>query len=472
MENEMKQDELQGPRPINRDDTTILDEIEAFNNKRIHLPTVHNARVMALVAGASYITPVVPSTFRVLFAGKPKSGKTTAMMSTAYMSANPTDLSGTPDAARSEMLGLANMPELGPPTFYLDDLTLFGESGMNQPKDLRVEVLKRGYKRGAKLAVSRSGVSKKFSIFAPFLMTGLEVAVPADIRSRSIVLWHEFGKAEQYFDIRYAEPQAKKYGRALKAAVQEHMKEIEDFRGYGYHPKLTDRYLEIWEPLLAVAKYVGGQKWVNYCIEAFVALTNNGSSVALTPRQELIRDTVTVMDGPLSWAADAGFIPGTLLANELARMDGDYAEMDENALLQHIAANMEGVRKRQVSGLLKGGYPADRMMGYMARDIRSEWEAIRPPDPDDIEDPERISPFDITDDDDRQFENLDDLVQEVQQVQGVSQQDLSKDEPQDSILVPPCEQDAEQEKPKASIEERFIFDPFADMNGRRKEAHA
>lgn len=433
MENETKQDEL-----------TILDEIEAFINRYVHLPTEHNARVMALMAAASYATPVFPATFRALFAGPPNSGKTTAMNVTAKMCANATDLSGTPDGARSEIMGLANTPELGPPTFYLDDLTLFGESGMNQTRDLRAEVLKRGYKRGEKMRVSRSGVSKKFSIYAPFLLSGLEVAVPADIRTRSIVLWHEKGRAQLYFDARYAEPEALRFGRALKGIVGQHLEAMKDFRGYGYHPKLTDRYLEIWESLLACARFVGGQKWVNYCIDAFVSLTNNGSSVVLTPRQELIRDVIAIMDGPLSWAAEAGFIPGTLLASELNRMDGGYSEMDDNALLQHIAANMEGITKRQVAGLLKRGFPKDRMTGYLASGIRAEWDKIRPADPDDVEDPERISPFDILDEENGQFENIDDLVQEVPGVLGVSQQDLSKDEPVMSLVAPPCEDDTEQ----------------------------
>jgi len=406
------------PQPTRLPGITILDEIEAFINRHAKLPTPHNARVMALMAGASYVTPLFPATFRGLFAGLPNSGKTTAMNITADISSNPTDLAGTEPYARSAIIGAGNTPELGYPTFVMDDMKLFGDSGMNQSRDLRADVLRRGYKNGATTGVSRSQVDKKINITAPFLMSGLESVVQGDVRTRCIVLWHEEGRAEQYYDLRYAVRLARDYGKSLKEAVGVVWEELAGFQGDGYHPKMEGRYLEVWEPLLAVAKCIGGQKWVNYCIEAFTTLTGNGTTVRqLTPRQKVIRDVVEVMDGPLSWAAEQGFIPADLLGPELAALpDNGYGGMNDNALLQHIAANMIGIGKRQVGGLMKRGYPINRMVGYLARDIRAEWDAIRPPDPADVEAPEAVSPFEVTGDDD---DDLDALLQEVQGVQEV-----------------------------------------------------
>jgi hypothetical protein len=409
------------PRPSALPGVTILDEIEGFINRHVHLPSPHNARVMALMAGASYATTAFPSTFRGLFAGLRGSGKTTAMMVTVNMSANPVDLSGTEPAARSAALGAASVPELGFPTFYLDDLKMFGESGTGSTRDFRADVLRRGYKTGETSAVSRNGVNRPFNISGPFYMSGLEAVIPEDIRTRCIVLWHEEGEAEQYFDLRFAVPLAQEYGRSLRDAVGAVLEDLEAFRGYGYHPKLRGRALEIWEPLLAVARHVGGQKWVNYCIEAFTALSGGSTAVRqLTPRQKVIRDVIAVMDGPLAWAGRQGFIPGDLLGRELGRLRGDgYEGMNENALLQHVAANMTGIGKRQVGGLLRRGYPLDRMMGYLASDIRAEWDAIRPQDPADVEAPEAVSPFAVSGDDGDDLDDL--LAQGVQEVQGVAQ---------------------------------------------------
>jgi hypothetical protein len=409
----------EGRRPVLLPGVTILDETEAFINRHAYLPTPHNARVMTLMAGASYITPLLPATFRGLFAGLPESGKTTALKITADLSSSPVNLSGTEPYARSEIIAAGNTPELGFPTFYLDDMKLFGPAGQNDSRDLRADVLRRGYKNGETMGVSRSTVGVKANIFAPFLMSGLEAVVPADVRTRCIILWHEAGAPESYYDLRYAVQLAHEYGKSLKEAAGVAWEDLAAFRGYGYHPKMTARYLEVWEPLLAVAKCVGGQKWVNYCIDAFVALTGNGTSLRdLTPRQKVFRDVAEVMDGPLSWAAGAGFIPGDLLGPELARLRPDgYKGMNENALLQHIAANLTGIGKRQVGGLLKLGYPLDRMMGYLARDIRDEWDAIRPPDPSDVETPEAVSPFELGGEDDGE---LGALLQEVQGVQEVS----------------------------------------------------
>ena len=403
---------------MNETEVTILDEIEAFASRHVHLPTPHNARVMALMAGASYATPLFPATFRGLFSGLPNSGKTTAMNMTADMSNTPVDLSGTEPYARSAIIGAANTPELGYPTFVLDDMKLFGDSGMNQSRDLRADVLRRGYKNGETTGVSRSQVDKKINIFAPFLMSGNEAIVQGDIRTRCIILWHEAGEPESYYDLRYAVPLAREYGKSLKEAVGAAWEELEAFRGYGYHPKMTGRYLEIWEPLLAVAKCVGGQKWVNYCIDAFVSLTGNGTSVReLTPRQKVFRDAVTILDGPLAWASEQGFVPGDLLGPEFARLPGNsYRGMNSNALLQHIAANLTGVTKRRPGGLLKRGYPIDQMAGYLTQDIRDEWELIRPADPRDVEDPEAVSPFLV----DGEPENLDDLLAGVAGVAGGS----------------------------------------------------
>ena len=418
MEPEPQPDQA-GDRPVPLPGVTILDEIEGFINRHAKLPTPHNARVMALMAGASYVTPLFPATFRGLFAGMPNSGKTTAMNITADMSSNPTDLAGTEPYARSAIIGAAGTPELGCPTFVMDDMKLFGDSGMNGSRDLRADVLRRGYKNGATTGVSRSQVDKKISVFAPFLMSGLEAVVQGDIRTRCIILWHEEGRPEQYYDLRYAVRLARDYGKSLKEAIGVAWEQLAGFRGDGYHPKMTGRYLEVWEPLLAVAKCIGGQKWVNYCIEAFTALTGNGTTVQqLTPRQKVVRDVVAVMDGPLAWAADQGFIPGDLLGPELALLPGGgYEGMNENALLQHIAANMTGIGKRQVAGLAKKGYPLDRMTGYLARDIRQEWDQIRPAEPSDVEAPEAVSPFEVTAEDDG---DLDALLQGVQGVQGVS----------------------------------------------------
>lgn len=445
---------------------TILDEIEGFNNRRVHLPTRHNARVMALIAAASWATgDEDPATFRALYTGPAESGKTTAMNITLNMCSNPVDLTGTEPSARSALMRAANTPETGWPTFFMDDMKLFGESGLGQTRDFRADVLRRGYKMGETSSVSRSGVDKRFNISAPFLMTGLEIVVPPDIRSRCIILPHEAGDSEEYFDIRFAEPMARRYGKALGEIVKSMLPDIKAFRGYGYHPKMTRRYLEIWEPLMAVAYHVGGQRWLNYCIEAFVYLTNNGSSLRqLTPRQELFADAIGIMDGPLAWAGSFGFIPGDLLAAELLRLPGGrYRGMNENALEQFVSANMAGVRKRRSGGLLKLGYPRDQMVGYIAADIRDQWELIRPDEPSDVEAPEPVSPFDPEAWEGEDFEinieplenpsdfrgNREDQLADLHEpeagvagVAGVFASDPSKDEPDDSIIAPPCETDS------------------------------
>lgn len=441
MENETKQDEL-----------TILDEILGFVKTHVYLASENQAVAMILYAAGTHALKAFPAYGRMLFTGPPNTGKTTMMNLTAALSANPQNAKGTQDGLMSLMHAATNTPEIDMPTLYRDEVSqVFGQSGLNRPNHIFVDVLLEGYKEGASTSRSVNRAPSKFSLYCPVLMTGRQTAVPDDVRRRCIVIHSAKGRAEHYFDVREAQPLARRYGDDLGKAVKNVFEDLKEFRALGIHPALVDGVLEVWEGLFAVAVHLGGQKWLNKCLAAFTELALGTSNQAvLTARQQLIRDTARLMEdgGPLFLQGEAGFIPAEMLADELKRTKDDlYAPFGPNGLLQFIAQNMAPLPKRQVKGLIKRGcYPIDRMMGYFADDIRAEWDRIRPDDPADVELPEFANPFDISGVDDDEFDELPGTGLEGQEgqegvVTGTSAQDLSKEEPESSIVTPPCEQD-------------------------------
>ena len=409
--------EEQAPSP----EVGILDEALGFVTRHMYLSSENQAVAMVLYAAATHALNVFPAFGRMLFTSdKPESGKTTAMDITAALSSNPQSAEATSDGLASILDAATNTPEVGAPTLTWDEIEKFyGNAGLNRPVHLFNDVALKGYKRGKTRTRSVSRSPKTFSIYAPVLMTGLQTAVPGDLRTRCIVIHCEPGTAPEYFDIREAQPLAERYGRDLGLAVKNVITDLALFRAKGV-AGLTRRRLEVWEPLFAIAVHLGGQKWLNKCMAAFTELALGASNqIVLTARQQLIRDAAAIIGegGALEEQGAAGFIPAEMLAAELKRADDDlYRNFSENSLLQFIAANMEPLPKRQVAGLAKYGcYPLPRMMGYFARDIRAEWDRIRPDDLADVEIPEAVSPFRLADVDDG---DLADLLQGAQEVQG------------------------------------------------------
>lgn len=391
----------------------ILDEVEGFVSRHVHLTSESNAVAMTLYAAATHAVEAFPAFGRMLFTSdKPESGKTTAMEITAALCSNAQSAEGTSDGLVSTLAEATNQPEIGVPTLVWDEVEKFwGLSGLNKPAHIFQDVSTKGYKRGKTRSRSVNRAKSRFSIYTPILMTGLQTAVPTDLRTRCIIVWCEPGEPREYFDARESEPLAYRYGRDLRLAVRNAMADLGEFRALGMHPKLIKRKLEVWEPLFAVALHLGGQRWLNKCMDAFTALAADTSSqTVLTVRQQLIRDAVELMDGPLAAQSLAGFIPGEELALELKGLDTEpYDMLGVNALMQLVATNFEPViRKRRLGGLLKRGYDRDQMMGYLAGDIRAEWDKIRPDERKDVEIPGFDNPFGIKDDEDGELEYLPD----------------------------------------------------------------
>src|SRR6185312_6924883 len=92
---------------------------------------------------------------------------------TAALGPNPVDADGTADDLKSALAEAANTPEDSLRIFFFDEIgEVYGDDGTNKGSNRTLnKLLRKGYKLGAMDGRSRQGVSRKFSIFFPLIMT-------------------------------------------------------------------------------------------------------------------------------------------------------------------------------------------------------------------------------------------------------------------------------------------------------------
>ena len=378
----------------------ILDEAAEFIGDYVSA-TQAQTDAMLLYAAATHALTAFPAFGRMLFTSlSEESGKTRAMEITAALCANPQDGSGTPYALQSELAAAANEPEKPMPSFYYDEIgSVYGDSGLLKGSNKTLDdVLKKGYRNGATSSWSVNRTKQSFSIFCPFLVTGLRTSIPRDIRSRTIVIQMQHGSPRRYFDVREAQPHAKALAESLAAAVMARTTQLAEFRARGIHPRLRDRKLEVWEPLCAVAYILGGQRWLNRCITAFrdLALAQS-DTVVLSPKQQVIRDAAEVTEASdRKHVLEDGseFIGGLTLIDELHRLDNPLYQSRTDASLAQLISDALPMNTVQLT--VSDG---KRVRGYYAADILDAWDKIRPDDPEDAEIPEEVNPFEVDDED-------------------------------------------------------------------------
>ena len=115
--------------------------------------------------------------------------------------------------------------------------------------------------------------------------------------------------------------------------------------------------------------------------------------MTLSPRQQVLRDAVAILDGPLADMAGTGFVGGLALRDEMRRVDGRplYAPRSPAGMSKLISDAMLPVQttQKRVDG--------EPVRGYLTHQIREAWAAIRPPDLEDASIAEEEDPFELGD---------------------------------------------------------------------------
>ena len=377
------------------DKRCVLDDVHEFLGEYL-VATDAQKTAMTLYAAATHAMKEHATMGRMLFTSDvEEAAKTLSMTITASLSANSLDASGTPYALQSALAAATNMPEQPPPTLYWDEISsVFGRSGLNSSGSRVATILRKGYKTGVTDSWSVNRVPEYYSIFTPFLMTGLRTAVPRDIRSRSIVIKMEPGRPARYYDVREAEPFAMRLGESLAGKVKQQSKAIGAFRALGLHPRMYNRKLEVWEPLCAVAYAVGGHRWLTRAVQAFgeLALDDSGQA-SLSPREVVTRDVAAIAEldgGVLVPAIGEQFIGGLAIIEEMKRLADPLYKDRSPASLGTLIRDMVPVASEQHRVPGQG-----KVRGYRVAALLQAWEDMRPEDLADAEMAEEVNPFDV-----------------------------------------------------------------------------
>jgi hypothetical protein len=362
-----------------------LDEAARFISRYV-VATPAQIDAMVLLAAQTWVSDVLVCMPRALFtSNRPASGKTNAMMVTASLCFAPHDTTGSSYSLTSKLAGNGS-EGIAAPTLYRDEISsIFGNAGTRGGNNPLADIIRKGYKKNAKSSWSVDRTPVEFSIFSTILMTGLQTAVPSDIRTRCVVFHMQAGAPTAYFDARDAETQAGELAKSFGAWVKAYRTEIASFRGRGIHPKLEGRKLEIWEGMFAVAA-AAGQDWLNRAMTAFCELAlDESDQPILSPEQQVLRDLAAIAE-----ASDQRFIGGNDLADDLARVDSPLYEGRTTHAIACLIRDAVPFPSRQVN----------RVRGYYRDSLLDAWAQIRPPDALDTLIPEEEDPFAPVEEDD------------------------------------------------------------------------
>jgi hypothetical protein len=250
----------------------------------------------------------------------------------------------------------AKLAEPDRPTMCVDEISdVFGKSGRQNSGSPLGTLLRLGYKWDATDSFASSHAVEEVSIYAAAAMAGRGVAVPDDIRDRSVCIELAPGHPAEDYLVREHAVQARMLRDALGQWARTNAEVMRDFRAKGLHPRLTGRRREIWEPLFAVAAAAGGT-WPRRILSAYLDLALDEADIPpLTPQQAVIRDvrdSAHLIGGERIAGAD---IIGAL------RLLGEalYEGMNDRSLAMFIASAMDPVRPevmRLPDGRLARGY--------------------------------------------------------------------------------------------------------------------
>jgi Protein of unknown function (DUF3631) len=239
----------------------VLDDVASFVARFTVFPSEHCVPTLALwyahthIADRFYVTPRL-----ILDSAEPGSGKTRVLEVAQFLVAAPEMTISAKPAA------LFRLVQAGPITILFDEVdTIFNPktSGNGDNDDLRA-MLNAGYKRSATIPRCVGDVKamqvKRFKVYAPAALAGISGGMPATITTRAITIHMRRRRPDERVD-QFREKVVERQAEPIREALADWVTSLADQVGDA-EPEMpegvTDRYAEIWEPLIAIADAAGG----------------------------------------------------------------------------------------------------------------------------------------------------------------------------------------------------------------------
>jgi hypothetical protein len=262
---------------------------------------------------AAYTTP-----YLYITSAEPGSGKTRVLDTVKLLSRSPLSAANTTIAAMFRRI------EVDRPTLLIDEVDTIFNGAKNE--ELR-GTLNSGYKQGGTLSRFVGKDVEDYSTFCPKLLAGLDNgAMPDTLADRCIkvVLKKKRpGDNVERLIARKVEPDAEALTAKVKAWAIANMDRLMDAPEPEYIDGLSDRAMEIAEPLMMLA-WLGGKKLADECREAMTDLLTGQKPQAsegiraLTAARELFDTTDRI---PSAMLAEAVHMTAKQLGVILARYE-------------------------------------------------------------------------------------------------------------------------------------------------------
>lgn len=353
-----------------------LDEAAAFLRRFVVFPSDHHALAVALwVAHTHGIEWFDTTPYLGITSPQKGSGKTRLMEILEEL---------CPDAwkvAEPSAAVLFRKIDAGKLTLLLDEMDgVFhsGSSGSDSAQALRA-ILNAGNRRGTVVprAANFGNDLVDFEVFCPKALAGLR-ALPDTLADRSIPIpMTRRRRADRIERFRFREARAEAHGirERVAASVAGHADELRDFRIEDSLGSLTDRRLEAWEPLIAVAEAAGGE-WAARAREAAVAIHK-----AEADQSDLSDEMLLLQHIREAFENDDRLTTHDLLTTLRERDDGPWARAfdpsfdDDNLKSAQALATMlrpYGIKSKQVRAESPTDGPT-RRQGYAMEDFADAW---------------------------------------------------------------------------------------------------
>ena len=347
----------------------LFQKVEGFLGRFVCYPSEHAHVAHVLWVAHAHCMDAWESTPRLAaLSPEPESGKTRLIETTALLVPNPVEAINVSVAYLFRKVG----SEEGPPTILFDEIdTVFGPKA-KENEETRA-LLNAGHRRGA--VVGRCVVKGKtfeteeIPAYCAVALAGLGW-LPDTILSRSIIIRmrrrHAGERVEQF---RYRVHSREGY--QLRDALVAWAAGITDVLANA-RPDMPagveDRMADCWEPLLAIADFIGGE-WPNRARKAAVSLVSDAREVEPSLGIKLLADLQTVFAG-------AELVPTTVVLNALHALPespwGDLKGKPLNDRGLALRLRQYGVKSKQIrTGDIT-------LKGYDRADLFDVWKRYLP----------------------------------------------------------------------------------------------
>ncbi|HZZ17175.1 MAG TPA: DUF3631 domain-containing protein, partial [Candidatus Sulfotelmatobacter sp.] len=251
----------------------------------------HCLDVITLACAATHKIDDLFTALRLLALGEKGSGKSTVLTVASYLSANPEPVTGV--LAMTAPSYVADFRMNSKATHFLDEIHhLFGLAGQNGKSSKFYTYLNQGYRRDTAFAqFQENKVPLRIPIFGIVFMAGLGLAVPPDMRDRSIVIRMVKARdGQQVADFSSEDTRAAfTYGGRMLKSWAQRTGTLDIAAVRGMHPKLVHRTLDVWGPLFRIA-LEAGDEWTARIMTAFERIELGQGVPVYAPEDQILVD--------------------------------------------------------------------------------------------------------------------------------------------------------------------------------------